>query len=342
MILEYVWLDGYSPVPNLRSKIKVKNNVEKAYGMMDAPLWSFDGSSTKQAEGEASDCILVPVREYKSYDGKKIVFCQVYDSANKAHITNKREALNELVNAEEDWWFSFEQEYFLFQNEMPLGWPQPRDDDNDLSVTQIYPRPQGEYYCGVGSNNVVGRQIAEEHLNACLNVGIDIRGINAEVALGQWEYQILGKGIQAADDLWVSRYLLHRIAEKHCVSIDFSPKPIPGDWNGSGMHINFSNDKMRNNGSKSYLYGICDSIGKHHNAQRVASDYGPDNDKRLTGLHETQSIDKFSYGEGDRGASIRIPIKTIDNDYNGYLEDRRPAANADPYRVIHYLMEAIG
>ena len=55
--------------------------------------------------------------------------------------------------------------------------------------------------------------------------------------------------------------------------------------------------------------------------------------KRLTGLHETQSIDKFSYGVSDRGASIRIPVGTIQDGWKGRLEDRRPASNGDPYRI---------
>lgn len=329
MILEYVWLDGYKPDPNLRSKIKVKSKDEKAHHLsMTAPAWSFDGSSTKQAEGKSSDCILEPVKEYKGFDGiDKFVLCQVKDEKRNPHISNTRYDTEPYDS--NDWWFAFEQEYFIYHKGRPLGWP------------STFPRPQGEYYCGVGPDNVVGRKVAEEHLHKCLNAGIDIRGINAEVALGQWEYQCFGTGISAADDLWMSRYMLSRIAEKYGVSVNWKPKPISGDWNGSGLHLNFSNGRMRDYGTESYIKGLCEALKTTHDPERVKSDYGSDNDKRLTGLHETQSIDTFSYGVSDRGASIRIPIATVENEYRGRLEDRRPASNADPYRVLNYLLSSI-
>jgi glutamine synthetase len=225
----------------------------------------------------------------------------------------------------DEWWFGFEQEYFFTdKNGEPLGW-----DDGT-------PRPQGDYYCGVGASNVQGREISEVHLEACLAAGIELTGTNAEVALGQWEYQCFGKGIKAADDLWVSRYLLYKIAEDYGVGVNIHPKPKTGDWNGSGMHTNFSNDEMRTNGSEELYTSLCDKLGTVH--EDAIKSYGSDNDMRLTGLHETQSIDKFSYGVSDRGASIRIPIYTVENNWNGYLEDRRPASNADPYRILTHIV----
>ena len=226
----------------------------------------------------------------------------------------------------DEWWFGFEQEFFFTDPKSgePLGW-----EDGT-------PKEQGEYYCGVGSANVVGREISDAHLHACLDLGITLTGTNAEVALGQWEYQCFGKGIKAADDLWVSRYLLFKIAEEFGVGVNIHPKPKTGDWNGSGMHSNFSNEEMRTKGSKELFEGMCEKLGKVHD-EGIAS-YGSDNDMRLTGLHETQKITEFSYGVSDRGASIRIPVYTVEHDWNGYLEDRRPASNADPYKILAHIV----
>ena len=315
---EYIWLDGYQPEQSLRSKIKVTTDET-------APVWAFDGSSTQQAEGGSSDCILKPKTEYKGpLYSDKLVMCEVLSPDKTPHSSNTRQKCEGLVT--DEWWFGYEQEYFFTNPEdgTILGW-----EDGT-------PRPQGDYYCGVGAGNVVGREISEEHMDVCLEAGIMIAGTNAEVALGQWEYQCFGKGLKAGDDLWVSRYLLHLVAESYGVAVNFHPKPQQGDWNGSGMHTNFSNDKMRNNGSKELMNSYCESLGKVH--EKGIAEYGSDNDMRLTGLHETQSIDQFSHAVSDRGASIRIPIYTVDHNWNGYLEDRRPASNADPYRIMAHIV----
>jgi len=319
-ILEYIWLDGYQPEPSLRSKIRVTKDELP-------PNWAFDGSSTQQAEGGNSDCLLLPVQ---TYDGPlfadNLVMCQVQTGEHETHSSNTRAAAAKVVS--DEWWFGFEQEYF-FTNDKgePLGWEEGT------------PRPQGDYYCGVGSGNVEGREISEEHLEACLVAGIELTGTNAEVALGQWEYQCFGKGVKAADDLWVSRYLLYKIAEDYGVGVNIHPKPKTGDWNGSGMHANFSNEEMRTKGSEQLHNSICEKLGKVH--KEGIELYGSDNDMRLTGLHETQSIDQFTYGISDRGASIRIPIYTLEHNWNGYLEDRRPASNADPYRIISHIVSTL-
>jgi glutamine synthetase len=249
---------------------------------------------------------------------------QVQSADHTTHPSNFRAEAEKLVT--DEWWFGFEQEFFFTDPETgdPLGWENGE------------PKAQGDYYCGVGAGNVVGREISDIHLQACLDMGITLTGTNAEVALGQWEYQCLGKGIKAADDLWVSRYLLYKIAEEFGVGVNIHPKPKTGDWNGSGMHTNFSNEEMRSNGTEELFSSMCDKLGKVH-AEGIAS-YGSDNDMRLTGLHETQSIDQFSYGVSDRGASIRIPIYTVEHNWNGYLEDRRPASNADPYKILTHLV----
>ena len=323
---EYIWLDGYKPEPNLRSKTKVLEMDFFHGDIKSLPIWSFDGSSTQQAEGHSSDCLLKPVRVVPDPERKNsfLVMCEVLTPEGAPHATNTRA----LIEDDPDFWFGFEQEYVLTIEGLPLGFPK-----------QGYPRPQGPYYCSVGLGNCAGRDIVEEHFDLCLDAGLDITGINAEVMLGQWEFQCFGKGAKrAADDLWLTRYLLHRVTEKHGVEVEFHPKPIQGDWNGSGMHTNFSNRDMREVGGKELIEEICDKFAVAH--QEHIAVYGSDNEKRLTGLYETQSIDKFSYGVSDRGASIRIPVSTAQG-WKGYLEDRRPASNADPYRVVARIIQTV-
>ncbi len=323
---EYIWMDGYTPEANLRSKTKILEMDYYDGDVKALPEWSFDGSSTKQAEGHNSDCLLKPVRVY--HDGGRknayLVVAEVLNSDGSPHASNTRA----LFDDDPEYWFGFEQEYVITREGLPLGFPE-----------KGYPGPQGPYYCSVGSSNAAGREMVERHLDLCLEAGIDITGINAEVMLGQWEYQCFGKGAKkASDDLIVSRYLLHRVGEEYGVTIEFHPKPIKGDWNGSGMHTNFSNREMREEGGRDLMERILEAFRPVH--EEHIKVYGSFNDQRLTGLHETQSIDKFSYGVSDRGASIRIPVSTA-KEWKGYLEDRRPASNADPYRVVARLIKTI-
>ncbi len=327
--LEYIWLDGYQPTQSLRSKTKV---VEDFSGKVeDAPVWCFDGSSTEQAPGGSSDCLLKPV--FACPDPARLgtgflVMCEVLTPDGEPHPTNGRATIKDDDN---DFWFGFEQEYTVWdpETDRPIGFP-----------AEGYPGPQGPYYCSVGAGKAVGREIIEEHLDLCLECGLNVEGINAEVMMGQWEYQIFSKGAKdAGDQIWVSRYLLERVAEKYGMAINWHPKPVKGDWNGSGMHANFSNTTLRTCGSKETYDAICQAFEPR--IKEHIDVYGADNDQRLTGLHETQSIDKFSYGVSDRGASIRIPIGTVEGGWKGWLEDRRPASNADPYMVASSIINTV-
>ena len=325
---EYIWLDGYQPESNLRSKTKVLHFDKFDKDLSKLPDWSFDGSSTLQAEGNSSDCVLKPVAIYDDPARLNafLVLCEVYNADGTPHVSNTRAKIPQGYN---DYWFGFEQEYTLMDGARPLGFPD-----------HGFPNPQGMYYCSVGNKNVAGREIVEAHLDLCLEAGLSVTGINAEVLLGQWEFQVLGKNpFAAGDDLWVARYLLYRVTEEFGIGIEFHPKPVQGDWNGSGMHCNFSNQKMRDIGGKEYVEAICDALGARH--KEHIAEYGSSNEQRLTGLHETQSIDKFSYGLSDRGASIRIPVSMPGNNWKGYLEDRRPASNACPYRIVAVMVDTV-
>jgi len=328
--LEYIWLDGYTPVPNLRGKTLIKD-FDKFPKLEDLPAWGFDGSSTRQAEGHSSDCILKPVAVYPDTTKKNgvLVMNEVMLPDGKPHPSNGRATILDDPGA----WFGYEQEYFLYRDGRPLGFP-----------ASGYPAPQGNYYTGVGYDSVgdIAREIVDAHLDLCLDAGINHEGINAEVAKGQWEFQIFGKGSKkAADEMWMARYLLMRLCEKYKVDINFHCKPLgmDVDWNGSGMHANFSTTYMREVGGKEYFEKLMAAFDKHKN-EHIAV-YGPDNHMRLTGLHETQSIDKFNYGLANRGASVRIPHSFVNSGYKGYLEDRRPNSQGDPYKIASRILQTI-
>jgi glutamine synthetase len=328
---EYIWIDGHRPTSKLRSKTKIIEGPITA--LEQIPDWGFDGSSTNQAVGHDSDRAMHPVAFFHDpiRGGDNIlVMTEVRYPDGKVHETNKRARLVNLAKKyeSEKSWFGIEQEYTFFQGRAPLGWPDGG-----------YPAPQGPFYCGVGADEVFGRDIVEDHMEACLRAGIGISGVNAEVMPGQWEFQIGPLGpLESGDQLWVARWLLYRIAEDYGVNASIHPKPVKGDWNGAGAHTNFSTKSMREEGGYEVIEAACKKLSKKHEEHIAA--YGAHNEERLTGLHETCSIHEFRYGVGDRGASIRIPLQTV-KEGKGYLEDRRPSANMDPYEVCAILMETV-
>ena len=329
--LEYLWLDGCNPT-QIRNKTKIVERFDTTGDPREgisAPVWGFDGSSTQQAEGNDSDCVLQPVRVYPNplHYNSSLVLCEVYDVQFRPHKSNTRHTLDltlQYLDNDPEEWVGFEQEYTLFQDGRPLGWPKDGE-----------PAPQGDYYCGRNA----GEEIMTAHTDLCLEAGIRICGTNAEVMLGQWEYQIgPGSSLHMSDDLWVARWLMEKICDGHDVTVSLDPKPIEGDWNGAGCHTNFSTKQMREEGGNKPIFTACQDLEKAH--KEHMAEYGEGNERRLTGEHETQAIDTFSWGVSDRGASIRIPWQ-VDQDGKGYLEDRRPSANCDPYRVSKKLLETI-
>ena len=328
---EYIWMDGHEPTSKLRSKTKVIDVSVKSTD--DIPEWGFDGSSTNQAEGHDSDCLLMPV--YFTPDPLRggdniLVMCEVMNADGTPHKSNSRAKLRTIAEKfeDEEAWFGIEQEYTFFKGRSPLGWPNGG-----------YPAPQGPFYCGVGADEVYGRDIVEDHLEACLLAGIEISGINAEVMPGQWEFQVGPLSpLAVSDELWIARWLLYRIGEEYGVNATLHPKPVKGDWNGAGAHTNFSTKSMREPGGIKIIEAACEKLERKHEEHIVV--YGAHNEERLTGLHETCSIHDFRYGVSDRGASIRIPMATAKDGF-GYLEDRRPSANMDPYEVCAVLLSTV-
>lgn len=337
----YIWIDGTSPTQTLRSKVKIVPHKDETLSLEDLPQWNFDGSSTYQASGHDSDLLLQPVCIVEDpilgY-GNYLALCEVLNPDGTPHPSNKRAKLVKLMEKckDQDPWIGFEQEYTLFSGQQPLGWPD-----------RGYPAPQGPFYCGVGADEVFGRHLVEEHAHACLDAGIMLYGTNAEVMPGQWEFQIGYRGVDSekadpltvSDHLWLARWLLYRLGEEHGITAKLHPKPVKGDWNGAGNHTNFSTKAMRT--EKTGMDAIHDAIKaleKRHKDHIAV--YGHDLEQRLTGRHETAKITEFVAGVGNRGASIRIP-RSVALKGCGYLEDRRPGANANPYEVATVLVETI-
>ncbi|KAK6756163.1 hypothetical protein RB195_014510 [Necator americanus] len=337
LLATYIWIDGTGE--NLREKTRT---LEKDPGMAGKyPTWSFDGSSTYQAaKGDDSDMQLKPVATYPDPflgGNHKLVLCETLDPHGKPTKNNHRHACEKVMQKIDHLnpWFGMEQEYLLLDRDgYPLGWPK-----------HGYPAPQGPYYCGVGASKVFGREVVNAHYRACLYAGLSIFGINAEVTPGQWEFQLgTCRGISMGDELWMARYLLHRIAEQFGVSVTFHPRPqvTMGDWNGAGCHCNFSTDQMRADGGLKIIEEAMPKLAATHaECIRLYDPHdGEDNKLRLTGRHETSSAEKFTWGVANRAASVRIP-RGVALAGKGYLEDRRPSSNCDPYQVTRMIAESI-
>jgi glutamine synthetase len=329
---EYIWIDGTKPRPEtgfvgplLRSKTKILADGQ------EPPIWGFDGSSTNQAPGANSDCVLNPV--FTCPDPVRggddiLVLCEVLLTDMSPHPTNTRRACAEVAEkyAAHEPWFGIEQEYTFYQDGRPLGWP-----------AEGFPGPQGPYYCGVGTDEIWGREVVEAHTSALMEAGIAIAGTNAEVMMGQWEFQIGPVGpVEVSDQLWVARWLLYRIGEEFDIQATLNPKPVPGDWNGAGAHTNFSTKSMRE--SYEPIIIAAEALGKKHDLH--ITNYGAGVEQRLTGLHETAPWTDYNYGVSNRGASVRIPWQ-VEVDKKGYLEDRRPNANMDPYIVTRLITDTV-
>ena len=350
-ICEYIWLDKWK---NLRSKTKVLHQWDfESKGM---PMWNYDGSSTGQADGKDSEIFLKPVKivpdPFRQHPNALLVLCDnwIIDKDNSKqnnvvyipHPGNTRYHTyqlfkNNYVN-EQNPWFGFEQEFFFTKrkgmNDIPLGMCKNHDNDTWLSLSG---EKQQNNYCGIGPKYIFSRKLTDEVLMRLLYSNITCTGLNYEVAPGQCEFQIFGENIDAADSLILFRYIIQRSAEEYDYEINFHPKPMEGDWNGSGCHTNYSTKEMRENNSWKVIEQYISDLKNNHDIH--IDNYGDDNKKRLTGEHETASWKTFSSGVANRGASIRIPSQTYYKK-SGYIEDRRPSSNCDPYLVIYHIIQS--
>ncbi|XP_028163325.1 glutamine synthetase 1, mitochondrial-like [Ostrinia furnacalis] len=329
----YVWIDGSGI--HMRSKDRILDQIPCDLKMV--PKWSFDGSSTGQATTDNSDTLLIPSAIYRDPFRKSphiIVLCETYYGDGNPTPTNHRAHCAKVLSkiTDQDPWFGIEQEYSIFDLDLwPLGWPKMRG----------YPVLKSKYsYCGMGEH-VAGREVVECHARACVYSGMDYGGSNAEVMKGSWEFQVgTTPGIKAADDLWVGRYLLGRIAENFGVIISYHPKPMGKDQPGIGCHHNFSVNKMRCDDGVKEIERVCKLLCEKHKTYMKSYGLGDgeENRKRLTGKFETASFDTCRWGVADRGASIRLQRSVVTKG-KGFLEDRRPAGDCDPYRVCALLAE---
>lgn len=329
IVVEYIWLDGDG---ELRSKARTISLNDNEYGrFVNLPEWNYDGSSTNQASGKDSEVLIKPQAIYNCpfrRGNNLLVMCDIYEPDGTPLKGNNRYWAKNIFdqNLLAKPWYGIEQEFFIFSNttNKPMGFPANGN-----------PNPQGQYYCGVGSQNAFCREIIDTHYEYCLYAGLTISGINAEVAPGQWEFQI-GPcvGIEEGDHLWMARYLLQRVAEIYKVSVNIEPKPVKGDWNGSGCHSNYSTKNMREGANGytglDYINNAIEKLSEKHDEHMAV--YGTGNEQRMTGEHETASFDKFTHGIANRGASVRIGNENFNNQ-KGYFEDRRPSSNCDPYLV---------
>ncbi|KAL0816621.1 hypothetical protein Bca101_073065 [Brassica carinata] len=354
IIAEYIWIGGSGM--DIRSKARTLPGPVSDPSKL--PKWNYDGSSTGQAAGDDSEVILYPQAIFRDPFRKGnniLVMCDAYTPAGNPIPTNKRHNAAKIFSnpkvASEEPWYGIEQEYTLMQKGVnwPIGWP-----------IGGFPGPQGPYYCGVGADKAIGRDIVDAHYKACIYAGIGISGVNGEVMPGQWEFQVGPvEGISAGDQVWVARYLLERITEISGVNVSFDPKPVPvsvsnlyphsscaiscnivalvqGDWNGAGAHCNYSTKSMRNDGGLAVIKKAIEKLQVKHKEHIAA--YGEGNERRLTGKHETADINTFSWGVANRGASVRVGRDT-EKEGKGYFEDRRPASNMDAYVVTSMIAE---
>ncbi|XP_064483243.1 glutamine synthetase-like isoform X2 [Ornithodoros turicata] len=337
VFVTYVFVDG--SLQNVRCKTRALSFQPRT--PQECPEWTFCGIGTYQYTdaGPKSEFYLVPVALFKDpfIGGRNmLVLCEVLDQDRKPIPTNTRRSCYKAMEnaAGDEPWFGIEQEYVILEkDDRPIGWPR------DGGEVKQY----GPYFYGVGTGNVAGRCVSIAHMKACAYAGVKICGVNAEVHLAQWEYQVGPlPGVEAGDHLWISRYILHRIAEEFGVKVTFNPKPYyDPDWLGSGGHINFSTRQMRQIDGIAFIKGAIEKLQAKADEHLVLYDPegGKSNARRLIGTLGTPTK-QFDAMASSREVSIRIP-RLVDDAGCGYLEDRRPGANVEPYRATEAIVNTV-
>jgi len=318
IIFDYVWLDGADPA-GLRSITHV--HYRRFFSLTASPpIKTFAGLSTNQSNEELSDCLLVPVRVYPNpfRANGKLVLAEVCTPEKQPHASNYRHSLAQVTRTTRSKGplFGIEQEYYLTRNP---GQDIFKSDTN---------------YCGVGTASVFSRAIVARHLDLCLITNIHITGYNAEATRGQWEFQVgPDDPLTVADDLIIARYILLRLAEEDNLNVSFNPVPENMSFNMSGAHVNFSDRKTRCANGLSALEQKIHKLETSH-IEAIAI-LGTDNERRLRA--NNPKYQSFKSGRLDRSAAIRIPLLTVRKN-SGHFEDRRPGANINPYRYLHFLL----
>ncbi|CAK6972208.1 glutamine synthetase-like [Scomber scombrus] len=325
-LVTYVWVDKTGE--RVRSKIKSLN--EEPAGIRDIPEWSVGW----MIDELSTEVILVPVRMFRDpffLDPNKLVLCEVLYNSYEPIESNQRSKCAKVMEEVKEFqpWFGMEQEYTVFGLDgEPFGWP-----SQEWTFTRVS--------CGVGIDKVFGRDISICHYKACLYAGVKICGTNAESLPSQWEFQVGPcEGIEMGDHLWIARYILHHVCEDFGVVASLDAKPIKGIDATSGCHTNFSTLEMRSEGGLQFIKEAIRRLGKRHfqHLQVYDPHGGADNMTRLTSQRSTSSFHDFSTATACRNVSVRIP-GYVSRRGCGYFEDRRPAANCDPYMVTRALVE---
>jgi glutamine synthetase len=309
----YIWTDAAG---QFRSKVR---------WMEGEPTdWSYDGSSTGQATMESSEVVLKPVMVYMPKAGSDLynyVLCALRSHAGGTVVGDVFEPLSAEKRAVlKDVRVAFEQEFFVFDGVQPYKM-------GDWTHVE-----QGPFYCSVGvAGNGFIEPLVREVFERAVTIGIGATGYNLEVAPAQGEIQVDGPAFKAACDLVMLRYLLWDTLGRHGLQPNFEPKPLGPHRNGSGLHTNISTDKTMSSGGFDIVKRLMSDLSDAHVAWMPL--LGEGNAARLTGLHETSTMDSFSWAVGSRGSSVRIPYSTARDGF-GYFEDRRPAANANPFQIL--------